>query len=263
VIQVVERVGLMLGAFTVERPEMTLTECAEETGLTKSSAHRLLLSLESVELVEREGNRWRLGPRVVRLAAVRLGQFELRREAVVRLRELCRSLRAAAAFSVPSGSDMIYVERQESPDPFAASARLGGLAPIWAGASGKAVLAQLEPSERARRLDTDEWYRLGHETRNEILDEVERARERGFAVDPGTFFQGISGVAVAVRDPYGYPIAALSLIVSPERLQNEDVEAIGEQLMAVGAELESLAGQLPAARVPEAWSPAAASVPLA
>src|ERR1700723_2624483 len=61
-IQVVERAGKMLDAFTAEHAELTLTECAEATGLTKSSAHRLLTSLAEIEMVERYGTRWRLGP---------------------------------------------------------------------------------------------------------------------------------------------------------------------------------------------------------
>jgi DNA-binding IclR family transcriptional regulator len=239
-IQVVERVDRMLGAFTLELPELTLTECAEASGLTKSSAHRLLLSLEAVGLVERDGVRWRLGPRVVWLATVRLGQFELRREAGLRLRELGRTFRAAAAFSVPEGSDMVYVERQESPEPFAASARLGGRAPIWSGAAGKAVLSRLTPAEREAHLDFDEWHRLPPATRAEVLDEVDRASVRGYAIDPGTFFEGISGLAVPVCDVHGQPVASLSLILPPDRLRQNGVEGIGERLLVVAQELEAL-----------------------
>lgn len=252
VIQVVARVDRMLGAFSLEHPELTLTECAEAAGLTKSSAHRLLLSLETVGMVERDGNRWRLGPRVVWLATVRLGQFELRRAAVSRLRELGRTFRAAAAFSVPDGPDMVYVERQESPEPFAASARLGGRAPIWSGAAGKAVLSRLSPSERDAHLDVDEWHRLPPQTRADVLAEIERATTRGYAVDPGTFFEGISGLAAPVCDVHGQPIAALSLILPPDRLRQNGVEGIGERLLAVAAELEGLVHGQPSSDRPAA-----------
>jgi IclR family pca regulon transcriptional regulator len=248
-IQVVARVDKVLGAFTLERPELTLTECAEASGLTKSSVHRLLLSLEQVGLVERDGPRWRLGPRVVWLASVRLGQFELRREAVSRLQELGRAFRAAAAFSVPDGPDMIYLERQESPEPFSASARLGGRAPIWAGGSGKAVLSRLSAEERDARLDVEEWHRLPPGTRADVLAEVEAASVRGYSIDPGTFFEGVAGVAVPVCDVHGQPVAALSLIVSPERLRQNRVDVMGRRLSAAAAELEAMLGGRPA-RVP-------------
>jgi IclR family pca regulon transcriptional regulator len=245
VIQVVERVGALLGAFSLEQPELTLTECAEKCGLTKSSAHRILASMEGVGLVERDGQRWRLGPLVVWLSTIRLGQFDLRREAVSRLDELRRTFRTAAAFSVPHGADMIYVERQESPEPFAASARLGAVAPIWAGASGRAVLSRLTAEQRAARLNVETWHLLPHETRKEVLDEVERAAQRGYSIDAGAFFKGIAGVAVAIRDPHGQPIAAISVILPSDHLRPTQVESIGAEMIALGEELEALTGSPP------------------
>ena len=247
-IQLVDRVGKILGAFTHERPQLTLTECAELSGLTKSSTHRILLSMQEIGLVERDKLGWRLGARVVSLAAIRLGHFDLRREAVTRLHELRRTFRAAAAFSVPHGPEMIYVERQESPEPFAASARVGAVAPIWAGASGRAILACLEPAARDSLLNVPEWHHLPHEIRKTVLESVEQAAVRGYSVDPGAFFEGISGVAVAIRDVHGYPVAALSVILPPERLRSADLEAMGAHLREAAQELEALMGYAPSDR---------------
>jgi IclR family transcriptional regulator, pca regulon regulatory protein len=241
-IQVVERVGKILAVFTHERPQLTLTECAESAGLTKSSTHRILISLQEIGLVERDGTGWRLGTRVVSLAAIRLGSFDLRREAVARLLELRRRFRAATAFSIPHGSEMIYVERQESPEPFAATARLGAVAPIWAGASGRAILAHLEVGERTTLLDVPAWHHLPPSTRREVLESVEQAAQRGYAVDPGGFFEGTSAVAVAIRDANGRPVAALSVIMPPERLRSLEIEAMGSQLLAAAEELETATG---------------------
>jgi DNA-binding IclR family transcriptional regulator len=248
-IQVIDRVGRVLDAFTADKPGLTLTECAAACGLTKSSAHRLLSSLEEVGLVERDGNTWRLGARIVRLATVRLGQVDLRHEASLRLRELGLAHRAAVAYSVPNGSDMVYIERRESPDPYAPSARLGGLAPIWAGAAGRAILSRLPTSERERRLDTPGWHRLPSATRKLVLDQIDESAERGYAVDPGLFFEGVAGLAAAIRDLHGYPVAALSVIVAPERLNPALQQAVGARLVELVAELETVVGLEPNSRV--------------
>jgi IclR family pca regulon transcriptional regulator len=238
--QVVERVAALLQAFTVERPELTLSECSAAAGLSKSSAHRFLSSLEEVQLVERSGTHWRLGPRVVWLATVRLGQLDLRREAAPLLRELGQRLNAATAFSVPNGTEMIYLERFESPDAYGVNARLGGTAPIWGGASGRIVLAQLSADERAARLDADGWRALPAGVRDEIVADIERAMQDGYCVElTSHFFPGVSGVAVAVRDPHGMPVAALSVIVPPPRLTPALTRELGEQLLAIARELEA------------------------
>ena len=240
-IQVVERASRILTAFTRERPELTLSECAESANLTKSSAHRLLTSLAEVELVERDGTHWRLGAGVVRLASVRLGHFDLRREAVPRLRELGRVFRAAAAFSVPHGSEMVYLERYESPEPIAATAQLGARAPIWAGAAGQSVLAALPAEAREGRLDVPEWHGLPIATRKRVLEEIKRGERHRYVVDPGNFFAGIAGVAIAVRDHHDHPVAALSIISSPDRLSKAQAETIGARLVATADELEQFA----------------------
>ena len=237
-IQVVSRVGQILGCFSATRPTMTLTECAALTGLTKSSAYRILVSLEEIGLVERHESRWRLGQRLGLLASIRQGHLDLQREASPRLQELGRHFRAAVAYAVPDGDQMVYIERHESPDPFAPSARLGSRAPIWAGAAGRAVLSRLTPEERQRRLDSDEWRKLPQDARRAVAEEVERAQAVGYATDPGGFFEGVAGVAVALRDPRGEPVATLSVIVTPERLTESERDAIGTNLVSTARHLE-------------------------
>jgi DNA-binding IclR family transcriptional regulator len=239
VIQVVTRVGQILGCFSAARPTVTLTECAELTGLTKSSAYRILVSLEEIGLVERHESRWRLGQRLGLLASIRQGHLELQREASPRLQALGRRFRAAVAYAVPDGDQMIYIERHESPDPVAPSARLGGRAPMWAGASGRAVLSRLSAEERQRRLDSDEWRALDEDTRRRVTEEIDRAGSVGFATDAGGFFDGVAGVAVAVRDPSGEPVATLSVIVTPERLTDSERDSIGAELVSTARQLEA------------------------
>lgn len=238
-VRVVERVSSIFGAFDRQQPELTLTECAAKTGLTTSSLYRLLTSLEEVRLVERNESKWRLGPRVVELAALRLGQFELRREAESHLLGLRDQFNAAVAFSVPDGSEMIYLDRLDSRAAYGVSARLGARAPIWAGGSGKAILAAIRREELDNALADSRWRRLTRGERERILGEVEEARERGFATDNGEFFGGIGGVAVAIRSPSGDPVAALSVVVPRDGLSSDFVERVAESLRASASELEA------------------------
>lgn len=236
--RVLERAGEILDAFTEEEPEHTLTEIALITQLNKSSVYRLLVSLEEIGLVERFESVWRLGPKTITLANTRLGRVDLRREAIPHLRELRSTFRAAVAFSIPEGSDMIYVERLDSPDAVGVSARLGGRAPIWAGGSGKAVLAQMEPDERELRLDVEEWRRLPKGVRDRVMTMVRFSEKHGYCIDPGEFFSGIGGVAVAVRDRHGDPVAALSVIVPGEQLSDTYSRSLANELLRVSSELE-------------------------
>jgi DNA-binding IclR family transcriptional regulator len=239
VIRVVERIGQVFDAFSAEAPEHTLSELAEITGLNKSSAYRLLTSMEAIGLVERRDLRWRIGGKPVALANIRLGRLELRQEAVHHLRELRQAYRAATAFSIPDASHMIYLERLDSPEAYGVSARLGGRAPIWAGGSGKAVLSRMTPSERELRLDVEEWRRLPRSLRERVMTEVKEAEHRGYCIDTGEFFDGIGGVAVAIRDAHGDPVAAISVIAPAERLTEGYVKTVAGGLLPAAEELEA------------------------
>jgi IclR family pca regulon transcriptional regulator len=239
VTQVIERVGLLLDAFTPENPELTLTDFVDTTGLNKSSVYRLLMSLELIGLVERGDLTWRLGPKAITLATIRLGRIDLRRDALEHLRSLRREFRAAVAFSIPEGWEMIYAERLDSPDALGVSARLGGRAPIWAGGSGKAILAKLDPVERGQRLDVEGWRSLPRDLRDEVLAVIQSAERDGYCVDGGEFFSGIGGVAVAITESHGVPVAALSVILPAERLTPSLVRTVADRLLASAAQLEA------------------------
>ncbi|TDD40168.1 IclR family transcriptional regulator [Actinomadura sp. KC06] len=237
VVQVVDRVGALLAAFSQEEPVLGLAECAERAGLSKSSAHRLLTGLAEIGLVERDraGN-WQIGELPLRLAAIRLSHRTMRREAVAALVELGRRFDAATAFSVPNGDEMVYVERTDSSLPFAPSARLGSTAPIWEGAAGRAVLARLDPGRRRDLCAGPGWSALPEDVRARITGDVEESVTRGYSVDRGQFFDGIAGVASALGPP-GAPAAALSLIVSVERMSPDLEREMGRAVSELAREI--------------------------
>ena len=231
--------GRLLQVFTPETPEQTLSEIARATQINKSSAYRLLTSMEAIGLVEQRDLHWRIGRRPVSLANIRLGALDLRREATQHLHALRQALRVAVAFSIPDGSEMIYLERLDSPEAYGVSARLGARAPIWAGASGKAILSRMTAPQREHRLGVEGWHRLPRDVRDRALEAVNEAEERGYCVDTGEFFDGIGGIAAAIRDGHGDPVAAISVIVPADRLTADYVHTAAERLLTVTSELEA------------------------
>jgi DNA-binding IclR family transcriptional regulator len=245
-VQVVDRVGALLGAFSDAEAELTLGVCAERARLSKSSAHRLLTSLAGIGLVEQlENANWRVGGFVVQLAAIRLSHLSLRSEVVGSLRALGQYFLAATAFSVPNRHEMIYIERTDSPLPFAPSASLGSTAPMWAGAAGLAVLSAMDTDSRAGALSSPAWGELPIAVRDSVQQDIEEASVRGYSVDRGRFFEGVAGVAVPLGRRHE-PVAALSLIFPLERLTPSVAEEMGQALLEL-AQRADAASMLPVA----------------
>jgi DNA-binding IclR family transcriptional regulator len=243
--QTIDRVGRMLWALAGDKSSLTLSECASAAELNKSSAHRLLSSLQEIGLVERDGGGWRLGIGVVQLATARTRQLDLRHEVTEDLQRLGRDYRAAVALSVPNGSDMVYIDRRDSPEIYAPSARLGATAPMWAGAAGRAVLARFSPEEQEHRLSDERWLQLPPQLRARVRDEIAEAQRRGYATDAGLFFDGIAGVAAAITDPAGIPVAAISVIFPPERLATPFTRRLGEDLLGIVSRVDATLGGAP------------------
>jgi IclR family transcriptional regulator, pca regulon regulatory protein len=237
VVQVIDRIHALLSVFSEEEPVLPLHVCAERAGLSRSSAHRLLGALEEWNLVERDkDSNWEIGPAVLRLAAVRLSHKGLIGEVIPRLRALGQAFHAATAYSIPNVREMVYIQRSEGTTPFAPTAKLGSTAPIWLGAAGHSVLANLDAAEREALLDCPEWRALPTQLRTQIKDEIGETEARGYSIDRGVFTIDVAGVAVALCEAPGAPVAAMSLILPVGKMDDALAAEMGEALIGLASE---------------------------
>ena len=111
-IQAVERVGAILEVFSTEEPELGVTEIAGRTGLHKSTAHRFLVNLEAVGLLERDAKsqRYRLGLRMFEMGGIVLEQMSLWDEALPFLEGLVRDSGETGHLAVLERGEAIYIE---------------------------------------------------------------------------------------------------------------------------------------------------------
>jgi DNA-binding IclR family transcriptional regulator len=141
---------------------------------------------------------------------------------------------------MPNGSEMIYLDRFESQEAFGVNARLGAIAPIWAGASGRAILMRLPDADRMARLDVDGWRALDPSVREEVLDEIAEGQRTGYCLEhTSRFFPGVGGVAVPLADVDGTPVAAISVVLPPSELAAARATEIAAALLELAHELEA------------------------
>jgi IclR family acetate operon transcriptional repressor len=197
-----------------------VTEVAQDIGVPKSTAHRLLKTLEEHGFVARIGSRYRVGGRFFELSeAARWSEFgELRDVAYRPLAWLFeRSDAIAVHLAVLSGRDVVYLDKITRPAGTRLPSRIGGRFPATCTGLGKAILAYSEwaviedvlehPFARATP------YSIA--ARRRFLDQLDQTRLLGFAVEREEACHGTVCVAAPIlRD--GAAIAALSLSVSTQ-----------------------------------------------
>ena len=227
-IQAVERVGAILDVFSPEQPELGVTEIAERTGLHKSTAHRFLVNLEAVGLLERDqkSQRYRLGLRMFEMGGIVLEQMSLWDEALPYLEGLVHESGETGHLAVLERGEAIYIEKVETSRALRIPSAMGRGYPAHATSLGKVLLADLGEDEVRAITDAHGMASYTRTTTTDVdtlLAELTDIRDKGFAVDDEEYDEGLRCVGAPIRDHTGRVVAALGIggpvtRVTPERV---------------------------------------------
>ncbi|MDP9362985.1 MAG: IclR family transcriptional regulator [Chloroflexota bacterium] len=246
-VQSFDRAVAILDAFTADRPELGVSEIARRTGLSRSTAHRLLSSLQHHELVQQvPGSRdYALGPRVLRLAQAALAGANLpamARPAMTRLRDQHDE---TVGLHLPQGGfGRIVVDQVESRQPLRRTyTDVGHLIPVHQGAPGKVLLAfrpaELREEVLARPLQAATPRTIVDP--DELREELRRVAEAGYALSIEERTPMTSTIAVPILDHTGKAIAAMSISGPSSRLSRERLLELAPSIREAA---ESLSGTL-------------------
>ncbi len=222
---------------------VTVGELTRLFGLPKSTVQRTLVTLNEAGWLRanrKDTTRWEIGARVlaVRPAALQGSSlFAAAREPMIRLRD---ALDETIHLAVPDAlHGMVVVDRVDCDHAVRTFHAIGATSPLHATAAGHTVLAHLPKSEvdefTARTL---EGY--GEETitdPRELRAELERVRERGYAVNHNQYVQGVCAIAAPVLDAAGAPLAAVAISLPDSRFEPGRLPELGRLVTATAAEI--------------------------
>lgn len=186
----------------------SLQSLVEETNIPKPTLHRMLQQLESAGLLERsvDSRQYGTGVRLRKLAENLLlnDTFHGARHGV--LRALVNEVGESCNLTALSGSEVMYLDRVETPAPLRFYLHSGSRVPVHCSASGKLFLASMTPVQRQRLLGHAplEAFTPKTLTHLEALEEeIKQVKRQGFALDNEEFLPGLMCVAVLVPSPEG------------------------------------------------------------
>lgn len=230
----VERALDILMCFSNEKPELSMTEIAEQVGIHKSTAHRLLATLEQKNFLERDPNSgvYRPGIRILQMAYLVKEHNDLRQLAAPFLRKLSAQHRENVNLAVLDDGQVFYLEVVESPQRVKLAASSGQRLPAFCTASGKAILAFL-PTKTMQKIIENGMPQHTQNTitaEEEFLKNMQQAREQGYAISLGEYEDGINALAVPIFDKNNQPIASISIAGPSFRLTKKRMEEIAPML---------------------------------
>ncbi len=241
----VDRAAALLLALGQCPAEAGVSELARRLGLHKSTASRLLATLERRGLVEQDegSGKYRLGLVVIRLAEHAERTLDLRTIALPELEHLARVTRETVTLGVAEADACLTVVQVAGPNMVACPDWTGRTTPLHCVAPGKVLLAAMAEREVLRIA------RPGLPARTDrtitglepLLEELARIRRRGFATAFSEWIEGTNGMAVPVADAHGRVIASIGVWgpafrVTPGRVA-EIVTSMREAAVAVTTRL--------------------------
>ena len=221
-----------------ERRLVRVTDAAEALGVGRSTAHRLLATLQQHGFVEQdpETRAYRAGAALaeIGLATIREdGLGEYLRPYMVRLRD---EVNETIQLVVLRGANCLFIETVESTRPLRTASRVGVVVPAHCLSGGKALLASL-PLERLRRLYPAEEIPAATphsiSSRAALEAHLERIRANGYATNFGESEEEIGSIGVAVHGAQGRPRAGLAVSGPLSRINEQHPEEVARIVAAL------------------------------
>lgn len=233
-----------------QQRECRVADVAQAFGIARSNAHRTLQTLVACGWAVQDGagGTYRPSFRLFEIGTLVGNAADLGTLVHPHLARLAKATGETIHLAALDGAEILYLDKFDSPLPVAAYSRIGGRAPAYCVASGKALLAAAHLDGEALRARLG---RLVPHTPNTITDfdeleaDLQRTRDRGYAENREEWRQGVGGLGVPLFDARGMPVAAAGMSVPYVRFGRAQARNLADQLMACARDASITLGYRP------------------
>ncbi|MEF8851146.1 MAG: IclR family transcriptional regulator [Haloarculaceae archaeon] len=201
-----------------------VSEVAERVDVGKSAVHNHLTTLENREYVVKEGDEYHVGLAFLGLGAYARQRNDIYRAARGEVEDLAEETGELVNLMVEKNGMGIYLYQAKGDDAVELDTYVGKRVHLHCTALGKAILGSRPREEVEDILEEQGMPEMTPETitgPDEFSDELERVRERGYAIDDGERLTGLQCVAAPVTDDQDRSIAAISVSYPVHRVDDE------------------------------------------
>jgi DNA-binding IclR family transcriptional regulator len=228
-----------------ERGEASLTDLARAIGSSGSAVHRILTALKNKGLIQQttENGPYSMSWSILALTQRLTAQADLRSLSLPHMTELRDLTGETVTLNVRSGFDRVCIDQVEGPHEVSWRQDIGKISPLYGGATGKVLLAYLEPEDLKefwRAVKPQKLTPYTVTSREEMSKEIELIRERGYAFGTQDRLLGVAGISAPIFDSAGHASGALTIAGPSERCTNEHLEQWVEPLTAATRRISQL-----------------------
>jgi DNA-binding IclR family transcriptional regulator len=234
--------GLALLQELATRPNgASQSELAAILNLPLTAVHRIAAALEHLGYVQKHAatRTLRVTQKLLLLGQPHSGGRSLIEACLPSMRTISRLTNETTQLCVLANAQCVILEQIPSRHPFKYVVDLGSRAPTQCCAPGKAMLAFLAEPDRTQIMQLLQFRAF---TANSLLsteslcDELQKVRERGYAIDQGEHFEGIHCIAAPLLDAHGQPFAAITIAGPSTRIPKTVFNEWGAAIAAAASD---------------------------
>jgi IclR family pca regulon transcriptional regulator len=216
----------VIRVFGKDSPNMSISDVARSTGITRAGARRLLLTLHALGYLQTDGRRFSLAPRTLELGYSFLSSRGWLSIASPLLEALRTTLSESVSITVLEDTDVVYVARFQADRVMTVSMDVGSRRPAYCTAMGRVLLGELPETEASAILDRSELVAHMPRTlvdKEALMEEFRKARRQGYAIVDQELEQGLVAASSPLRDCNGAVLAAVNVCGHASELTLEDL----------------------------------------
>lgn len=228
-VQSLERGLAVIRCFSTDQPRQTLSDVARNTGLTRATARRLLLTLCHLGYVRCDNGKFELTARVLDIAYSFIASLNVPAIAQPYMERFSEEVHEASSVAVLDDTDIVYVARIPAKRIMTVAIGLGSRFPAYQTSLGRVLLAELADDDAVnvfdrsnRSMATDRTV----QTSDELLDHLDTVRANGWALVDQELEIGVRSLAAPIRDRDGVAVAAINVSTHAGRTDLDDVHEI-------------------------------------
>lgn len=192
----------VIKSFDAQSPKMTLSELAKKNGLSRASARRFLLTLQTLGYVASVDKQFSLTAKILDLGYSYLSSLNLTEVITPFIERVAHQLSESCSATVLDGHEIVYIARIPRKELIPISLQIGARLPAYATSPGRVFLAALPEDQLQSFLNSVDFRQLTPRTicPKNLPDELNKVRLQGYAIVDQELELGMRAVAVPVYD---------------------------------------------------------------
>ncbi|TDQ42940.1 IclR family transcriptional regulator [Aureibacillus halotolerans] len=230
-VQSLERALHLLNTLSDYPDGLQIARLSEQVGLSKSTTHRLLATLTSMNYVTKDPDtdRYKLGLQTLYITRNLINNGNIPKTARPYLKKLSQELNETVHLCVEDKGEIVYIDKIESNQTIQMFSRIGSRAPMYSTALGKVLLAGLKDEQLDQFFKNTPLEAItSHTTTSEskIREEIQQIKAVHYAIDHMENEEHLRCIAAPIYDQWGKAIASFSVAGPIHRITTERVEQV-------------------------------------